>query len=251
MARKDEEERSGGFGYTDDSGSRVSVFRDMINGGGAGRSGPSFEGSPLSTFANAFGIRPSGSDVPNPRQSAGLSDFVDGGGYGRSGQSFSGSAYSVLANALGIKPFGYQDRMDAARSQARRSYQPAATGFGNDFSNSGMNLGRNPYRITPRGDREDAATLEQVSARHLGVDPFQIYPKALSVTTPEVEQNELDPIAAMPLMRIANEGIDSADQSVAQKGEFDAYVDSLGPFAKFMSPEALTIGYKLRTGALR
>ena len=129
MAKKDEEKRSGGFGYTDDSGSRVSAFRDMFDGGGAGRSGASFEGSPLSTFGNALGIRPAGSDRPNPRQSAGFGDFFDGGGYGRSGQRFSGSGYSILANALGIKPMGYEQRMAAAQPQMRPAPSVVQTGF--------------------------------------------------------------------------------------------------------------------------
>lgn len=112
MAKKDDEEKSGGIGgYTS--------VRDMFDGGGAGRSGASFEGSPLSTFGNTLGIRPSGSDRPNPRQSAGLSDFFDGGGYGRSGQRFSGSPYSILANALGVRPAGFQERMGAVRPQMR------------------------------------------------------------------------------------------------------------------------------------
>ena len=33
---------------------------DMIDGGGAGRSGQTFEGGPLSGFMNALGIRPMG-----------------------------------------------------------------------------------------------------------------------------------------------------------------------------------------------
>ena len=33
---------------------------DMLDGGGAGRSGKTFEGGPLSGFLNALGIRPQG-----------------------------------------------------------------------------------------------------------------------------------------------------------------------------------------------
>lgn len=33
---------------------------DMLNGGGAGRAGDTFEGGPLSGFLNALGIRPMG-----------------------------------------------------------------------------------------------------------------------------------------------------------------------------------------------
>ena len=33
---------------------------DMIDGGGTGRSGQTFEGGPLSAFLNALGVRPAG-----------------------------------------------------------------------------------------------------------------------------------------------------------------------------------------------
>lgn len=35
-------------------------FQDMIDGGGAGASGPTFEGGPLSGLLNAIGVKPAG-----------------------------------------------------------------------------------------------------------------------------------------------------------------------------------------------
>lgn len=49
-----------GYGYTDASGNRVSALRDMFDGGGAGQSGPTFQGGPLSGLLNAIGVRPMG-----------------------------------------------------------------------------------------------------------------------------------------------------------------------------------------------
>lgn len=48
------------YGYTAEDGTQVSAFRDMINGGGAGTSGDTFQGSPISGLLNALGVRPAG-----------------------------------------------------------------------------------------------------------------------------------------------------------------------------------------------
>ena len=48
-----------------------------------------------------------------------LRDMLDGGGRGRAGQRFEGGMLANLANALGIRPLGYEERLAAARPQAR------------------------------------------------------------------------------------------------------------------------------------
>ena len=57
----------GGWGYTDAMGNRVSAGTDMIDGGGRGMAGDTFQGGPFSGLLNAFGIRPLGY---NARQAA-------------------------------------------------------------------------------------------------------------------------------------------------------------------------------------
>jgi len=48
------------FGYTDPQGNRVSALQDMINGGGAGMAGNTFQGGLLSGLLNTMGVRPAG-----------------------------------------------------------------------------------------------------------------------------------------------------------------------------------------------
>ena len=50
----------GGYGYNDASGNRVGALRDMLDGGGVGQSGPTFQGGPLSGLLNAIRVRPMG-----------------------------------------------------------------------------------------------------------------------------------------------------------------------------------------------
>jgi hypothetical protein len=50
----------GRYGYTDAEGNRVSAARDMVDGGGPGRYGKTFEGGPFSGLLNAVGARPAG-----------------------------------------------------------------------------------------------------------------------------------------------------------------------------------------------
>lgn len=170
MAKKDEDKRSGGF----------ESLRDMFDGGGAGAAGASFEGSPLSTFGNTMGIRPAGSDRPNPRQSAGFTDFFDGGGYGRSGASFAGSPYSILANALGVTPYG-----SAAPRMALRPQMPTA--------------------------RPQMAAMAPNYADRFTVSPMAETPTATSVAPPApVDVTALPPAGAMPLqdlLMIAMQGL--------------------------------------------
>ena len=108
---------------------RFRNFADMFDGGGMNAAGASFQGSPLSTFANALGIRPAGSEVANPMREVGLMDFIDGGGYGQSGGEFEGSAFSDMMNAMGILPYGSGAPRASERPQMRRprptvSYTP-------------------------------------------------------------------------------------------------------------------------------
>ena len=48
------------YGYTNQQGNRVSALMDMINGGGAGMAGDTFQGGILSGLLNAIGVRPAG-----------------------------------------------------------------------------------------------------------------------------------------------------------------------------------------------
>lgn len=157
MSKKDEDKQSGGFGG-------FTSVRDMFDGGGRGRAGASFEGSPLSTFGNAAGIRPSGSDRPNPRRAIGFGDFTDGGGYGRSGSSFRGSPYSTMANAFGIRPMGSSvpnPRQGAFFSDFMDGGGLGQTG--NTFSGSPMSMLANALGIKPMGyeDRLNATPAPQ------------------------------------------------------------------------------------------
>lgn len=61
----------GGFGYTDAMGNVVSPQMDMMDGGGRGMAGDTFQGGLLSGILNAMGIRPAGYDA---RQTAMGSD---------------------------------------------------------------------------------------------------------------------------------------------------------------------------------
>lgn len=104
-------------------------FMDMLDGGGAGRSGPSFEGGGvLSAAANAL-ARPAGSrERGDPDMRTGLGgfarDMVDGGGFGRSGPTFRGGPLSGLLNAARVRPLGYKDRLGSVRPQMRQQVRP-------------------------------------------------------------------------------------------------------------------------------
>lgn len=119
---------AGGGGYTS--------FGDMFDGGGPGRSGPTFVGGPFSAGLNAMGVRPAGytermAAAPGPQGQRGFNgygytdpktgqwvsagrDMIDGGGPGRSGDTFQGGPFSGLLNALGVRPAGYRARQEAA-----------------------------------------------------------------------------------------------------------------------------------------
>lgn len=90
-------------------------LRDMFDGGGAGKSGPRFEGGGvLSEVANRV-ARPVG--YADRERSAGreptsyFRDAFNGGGMGASGETFQGAGgYSGILNMLGVRPAGYEAR---------------------------------------------------------------------------------------------------------------------------------------------
>ena len=90
-------------------------LRDMFDGGGAGKSGPKFEGGGgFSEIANRV-ARPVG--YADRERSAGreptsyVRDMFDGGGMGASGETFQGAGgYSGILNMLGVRPAGYEAR---------------------------------------------------------------------------------------------------------------------------------------------
>ena len=109
-----------GYGYDGDDGNAVSTLRDMFDGGGAGRSGPRFEGGgALSSAANTV-FRPSGSrDRGEADMRTGVMglarDAIDGGGWNNSGNTFEGGglygrAAGSLMNMAGVRPLGYEAR---------------------------------------------------------------------------------------------------------------------------------------------
>jgi hypothetical protein len=53
----------GGYGYTDAMGNAVSPRMDMMDGGGRGMAGDTFQGGLLSVILNAMGVRPAGYDA--------------------------------------------------------------------------------------------------------------------------------------------------------------------------------------------
>jgi len=153
MAEQSEQRQR--YGYTDESGNRVSALRDMFNGGGPGQSGTTFQGGgALSSLGNALG-GPGGGGF-NPGRAAGSMiggmalgpvggllggligqnmgrggygytdatgnvvspgmDMIDGGGRGTAGDTFQGGPFSGLLNALGVRPRGYDARQAAMAS---------------------------------------------------------------------------------------------------------------------------------------
>lgn len=146
-------------------------FGDMFDGGGPGKSGPSFSGGGMvSAVGNAF-ARPSGSIArgePDMRTGFGglLTDMFDGGGFGQSGDRFSGgppagALMGGLLNALNVRPMGYEDRLGAMRPQMRPNDLQTVLGAlaPTTASNSAFaptqfvdDRVRGPYPLTPEGD---------------------------------------------------------------------------------------------------
>lgn len=62
------------YGYTTESGERVSALLDMIDGGGRGTSGSQFQGGLLSSVLNSLGVRPYGYSGREQSVTASVSD---------------------------------------------------------------------------------------------------------------------------------------------------------------------------------
>lgn len=102
MGRQGQGQRQG-WGYVDAQGNRVSAGRDMIDGGGRGRSGDRFEGGGLlSAAGNALGIRPAGYRDRQAMQSQMFADQVRAG----------------IGSAGGIPPVGVTDLTGTSASVA-------------------------------------------------------------------------------------------------------------------------------------
>ena len=74
-----------GWGY-EDEGRKVSALQDMIDGGGRGRYGSTFEGGPISGLLNKAGVRPRGyqdrlersmAQRPSPRPNRGVAPVTE------------------------------------------------------------------------------------------------------------------------------------------------------------------------------
>ena len=101
-------------------------LKDMVDGGGPGKSGPKFEGGPFSGALNSIGVKPLGGGYES------LRDRVDGGGPGRSGDKFEGGPASGLLNFFGVKPMGSNDTPAAETPTSQSnpygsSYTPTVT----------------------------------------------------------------------------------------------------------------------------
>ena len=97
MAEQSEQRQR--YGYTDESGNRVSAMRDMFNGGGPGQSGTTFQGGGLlSDIGNALG-GPGGFSGGNDNGGG----FISPGGLlgGAIGGAFFGPFGGLLGGLLG------------------------------------------------------------------------------------------------------------------------------------------------------
>jgi hypothetical protein len=107
---------------------RYTGFRDMIDGGGAGASGSTFQGGQFSNAMNSLGVKPSGSEggkgkflpvmgglIAGPvgamagmainKGYTGLGDVFNGGGPNAAGGEFSGGPMSNISNTAGVLPY--------------------------------------------------------------------------------------------------------------------------------------------------
>jgi len=118
-------------------------FSDMFDGGGAGQSGPEFEGGGIiSAIGNSLGgpkifggAFASGDDAPgggtrikHEHPVGFMTDAFDGGGFGYSGNYFEGGPYSMIANILGINPMGSENlAQTVAQNPQPQPQMPFAT----------------------------------------------------------------------------------------------------------------------------
>ena len=107
---------------------RYTGFRDVIDGGGAGASGSTFQGGMFSNTLNSLGVKPSGSEggkgkflpvmgglIAGPvgamagmainKGYTGLGDMFNGGGPNAAGGEFSGGPMSNISNTAGVLPY--------------------------------------------------------------------------------------------------------------------------------------------------
>lgn len=193
-----------GYGYTDETGQKVSALRDMFDGGGPGQRGDQFRGGGgISALANALKIRPLGSTAP--REEIGFRgrigsreyfrDMFDGGGAGRSHSGgFADGPYSNFGNLLMdiglIRPLG------AHRGpQAAPMMRPA--GLGGVGANPLSNFGAPPAQADlpfgmapePSGPPEVYAAAPTPEVQTQGLTPggetyADVLARALSLSGP-------------------------------------------------------------------
>ena len=125
-----------GYGADDDKSGTVSFsesVRDMFNGGGAGKSGPTFEGG-LSGVSNALGATPQGSG----RKPTGIANIVSGAtGIGGRANPLTAGVLGALTGGLGGAAFGLlrarqmnKDKDAAAKAADAKAGTPAAADQG-------------------------------------------------------------------------------------------------------------------------
>jgi hypothetical protein len=161
------------YGYTDETGNRVSALRDMFDGGGPGRSGERFEGGgALSSLGNALG-------------GPGMFGGGDGGGMnmGRAaGSMMGGMAFGPIGGLLGgligqnmQGGYGYTDAMGNQVSAGTDMMDGGGRGMAGDTFQGGPFSGLlNALGVRPRGyDARQAAMQQDTSAPSLMAQPVQ------------------------------------------------------------------------------
>ena len=154
-------------------------FSDMFDGGGAGQSGPEFEGGGIiSAIGNSLGgpkifggAFASGDDAPGGgtrikhEQPVGMfTDAFDGGGFGYSGDYFEGGPYSMIANILGINPMGSANLApNVAQNPQPQQQMPFATATNLGDTNDPLAAVNNPsvYENMPAPNNTGIPTFSQ------------------------------------------------------------------------------------------
>jgi len=154
-------------------------FSDMFDGGGAGQSGPEFEGGGIiSAIGNSLGgpkifggAFASGDDAPGGgtrikhEQPVGIfTDAFDGGGFGYSGNYFEGGPYSMIANILGINPMGSENlAQTVAQNPQPQQQMPFATATNLGDTNDPLAAINNPsvYENMPAPNNTGIPTFSE------------------------------------------------------------------------------------------
>ena len=220
---------------------RYTGLRDMFDGGGAGQSGPRFEGGGiLSAAANAV-ARPAGSrERGDPDMRTGIGgfarDMVDGGGFGRTGPTFQGGPLGGLLGAIlnssGVRPMGYQERLGAVRPQMRPTrpapaYVPPAPAY----------VPPAPALAAQPNYADRFAVPRTLAAQPNYADRFAVPFQAQPVVTPPVVRTVLPPAGAMTMEQWMNTTFESGipPSGVTQEalmGGYETYLNDvaqLGP----------------------